>query len=35
MASAYCAGGGAVRIDGMTGASCDGGVKAVIVCARQ
>jgi hypothetical protein len=35
MASAYCAGGGAARIDGMTGASCDGGAKAVIVCVRQ
>jgi hypothetical protein len=35
MASAYCAGGGAVRIDGMTGASCDGGAKAVIVFVRQ
>jgi hypothetical protein len=35
MASAYCAGGGAVRIDGTTGASCDGGAKAVIVCVRQ
>jgi hypothetical protein len=35
MASAYCAGGGAVRIDGTTGASCDAGAKAVIVCARQ
>jgi len=35
MASAYCGGGGAVHIDGTTGASCDGGAKAVIVCARQ
>ena len=35
MASAYCAGGAAVRIDGTTGASCDGGAKAVIVCAKQ
>jgi hypothetical protein len=34
MASAYCAGGAAVRIDGTTGASCYG-AKAVIVCARQ
>ena len=35
MASAYCAGGNALHIDGTTGASCDGGAKAVIVCARQ
>ncbi len=35
MASAYCAGGAAVHIDGTTGASCDGGAKAVIVCAKQ
>ena len=35
MASAYCAGGAVVRIDGTTGASCDGGAKAVIVCAKQ
>lgn len=35
MASAYCAGGGAVHIDGTTGASCDGGANAVIVCAKQ
>jgi hypothetical protein len=35
MASAYCAGGAAVRIDGTSGASCDGGAKAVIVCAKQ
>ena len=35
MASAYCAGGAAVRIVGTTGASCDGGAKTVIVCARQ
>jgi hypothetical protein len=35
MASAYCAGGVAVRIVGTTGASCDGGAKAVIVCAKQ
>jgi hypothetical protein len=35
MASAYCAGGAALRIDGTTGASCDGGAKAVIVCAKQ
>jgi hypothetical protein len=34
MASAYCAGGGAMQVDGTTGASCDGG-KAVIVCAKQ
>jgi hypothetical protein len=34
MASAYCAGGGAMHVDGTTGASCDGGAKAVIVCAR-
>jgi hypothetical protein len=35
MASAYCAGGVALHIAGTTGASCDGGAKAVIVCARQ
>ena len=35
MASAYCAGGANMRIDGTTGASCDGGAKAVIVCAKQ
>jgi hypothetical protein len=35
MASAYCAGGAAVHIDGTKGASCDGGAKAVIVCAKQ
>jgi hypothetical protein len=35
MASAYCAGGAAVHIDGTTGASCDGYSKAVIVCAKQ
>ena len=35
MASAYCAGGAAMHIDGTTGASCDGGAKAVIVCAKQ
>jgi len=36
MASAYCAGGTAApHIDGTTGASCDGGAKAVIVCAKQ
>jgi hypothetical protein len=35
MASAYCAGGSAPHIDGMTGANCDGGAKAVIVCAKQ
>ena len=35
MASAYCAGGAAARIDGTAGASCDGGAKAVIVCAKQ
>ena len=35
MASAYCAGGAAVHIDGTTGASCDGDAKAVIVCAKQ
>jgi hypothetical protein len=35
MASAYCAGGVAVRIDGTTGASCDNGAKAVVVCAKQ
>ena len=27
----YCAGGAATRIDGTSGASCDGGAKAVIV----
>jgi hypothetical protein len=31
MVSAYCAGG----VAGTTGASCDGGANAVIVCARQ
>ena len=35
MASAYCAGGANLRIDGIRGASCDGGAKAVIVCAKQ
>jgi hypothetical protein len=36
MASAYCAGGtGAPHIDGTSGASCDGGAKAVILCAKQ
>jgi hypothetical protein len=34
MVSAYCAGGVAIRIDGTTGASCDGGAKAVILCAK-
>jgi hypothetical protein len=34
MASAYCAGGVSVHIDGTTGASCDSGAKAVIVCAK-
>ena len=34
MASAYCAGGAGLHIDGTTGASCDG-AKAVIVCAKQ
>jgi hypothetical protein len=34
MASAYCAGGGAMQVDGTTGARCDGG-KAVIVCVKQ
>ena len=27
MASAYCAGGAAIHIDGTTGASCDGGAE--------
>jgi len=36
MASAYCAGGnGTLHIDGTTGANCEGGAKAVIVCAKQ
>jgi len=35
MASAYCAGGAPTHIDGTTGASCDGGAQAVIVCAKQ
>ena len=36
MASAYCAdGAGSLHIDGTTGASCDGGGKAVILCARR
>jgi hypothetical protein len=35
MASAYCAGGAAARIDGTTGANCDAGAKAVILCAKQ
>ena len=35
MASAYCAGGAALHIDGTTSASCDGGAKAVILCAKQ
>ncbi|HLX98892.1 MAG TPA: hypothetical protein VKR62_09335 [Roseiarcus sp.] len=35
MASAYCAGGAAMHIDGTTGASCDGGARTVILCARQ
>jgi hypothetical protein len=35
LASAYCSGGAALQIDGTTGASCDGGAKAVIVCAKQ
>jgi hypothetical protein len=35
MASAYCASGAAMLIDGTMGASCDGGAKAVIVCAKQ
>jgi hypothetical protein len=35
MVSALCAGGAALRIDGTTGAACDGGAKAIIVCARQ
>jgi hypothetical protein len=35
MASAYCAGGvSAPHIEGTSGASCDGGAKAVIVCAK-
>jgi hypothetical protein len=35
MASAYCASGAAMLIDGTMGVSCDGGAKAVIVCAKQ
>jgi hypothetical protein len=35
MASAYCAGGASVRIEGTMGASCDGAAKAVILCAKQ
>jgi hypothetical protein len=35
MASAYCSGGVATHIDGTTGASCEGGAKAVILCAKQ
>jgi hypothetical protein len=35
MASAYCAGGNSVHIVGTTGANCEGGAKAVIVCAKQ
>ena len=35
MASAYCAGGGAVHVDGTTGASCDGSAKPVIVCGKR
>ena len=34
MASAYCAGGVNMRIDGTSGASCDSGAQAVIVCAK-
>jgi hypothetical protein len=35
MASAYCAGGAALHIDGTTGASCDGSAKPVIVCGKR
>jgi len=35
MASAYCAGGVNMRIEGTTGAICDSDAKAVIVCAKQ
>jgi hypothetical protein len=35
MASAYCAGGAAVHIDGTTGASCDGSAKPVIICGKR
>jgi hypothetical protein len=35
MASAYCAGGAVMHIEGTAGASCDGGARAVILCARQ
>jgi hypothetical protein len=35
MASAYCSGGVATHIDGTMGASCEGGAKAVILCAKQ
>jgi hypothetical protein len=35
MASAYCAGGAAMHVVGTTGANCDGGAKAVILCAKQ
>jgi hypothetical protein len=38
MVSAYCAGNGATtRMDGMTGAECDGdpNAKAVVICAAK
>lgn len=37
MISAYCTGGGTVKLDGSTGASCNGGdnAKAVVACAKR
>ena len=35
MVSAYCFNGGAVHIAGSTGASCDGGAEALILCAKH
>ena len=35
MVSAYCFNGSALHISGSTGASCDGGAEALIICAKQ
>ena len=35
MVSAYCFNGNVVHISGSTGASCDGGAEAIIICAKQ
>jgi hypothetical protein len=35
MVSAYRFNGSALHISGSTGASCDGGAEALIICAKQ